>query len=61
MEHIRQKMNTSANKSDVAYTVVITDGYTDLTTHPSIVEHPDLFEIVDVDLPTEYQFLNYTG
>ena len=61
MEHIRQKLNASANKSDVAYTVVVTDGYTDLTTHPSIVEHPDLFEIVDVDLPTEYQFLNYTG
>jgi len=61
MEHIRQKLNASANKSDVAYTVVVTDGYTDLTTHPSIVENPDLFEIANVDLPTEYQFLNYTG
>lgn len=61
MEHIRQIMNLTVNKQDVAYTVVITDGYADLTTHPSIVEHPDLFEIVDVDLPTEYQFLNYTG
>jgi hypothetical protein len=61
MEHIRQKLNASANKSDVAYTVVVTDGYTDLTTHPSIVEHPDLFEIANADLPTEYQFLNYTG
>jgi len=61
MEHIRQKLDLSANKWEVAYTVVVTDGYTDLTTHPSIVEHPDLFEIVDVDLPTEYQFLNYTG
>ena len=61
MEHIRQKLDLSANKGEVAYTVVITDGYTDLTTHPSIVEHPDLFEIVDVDLPTEYQFLNYIG
>ena len=59
MEHIRQKLDLSANKSEVAYTVVITDGYTDLTTHPSIVEHPEIFEIVDVDLPEFYQFLNY--
>lgn len=61
MEHIRQIINSTTNKQEIAYTVVITDGYTDLTTHPSIVEHPDLFEIVDVDLPNEYQFLNYTG
>lgn len=61
MEHIRQKINLTANKLESIYTVVITDGYTDLTTHPSIVEHPTIFEIVDVELPTEYQFLNYNG
>jgi hypothetical protein len=61
MEHIRQKLDLTSNKLEIAYTVVITDGYTDLTTHPSIIEHPDLFEIVDVELPTEYQFLNYNG
>ena len=61
MEHIRQKLDLSANKLEVVYTLVVTTGYTDLTTHPSIVEHPDLFEIVDVDLPDFYQFLNYNG
>jgi len=55
MAHIIQKNNGGV------YTVVITDGYTDLTTHPSIVEHPDLFEIATNDLPTEYQLLNYDG
>lgn len=61
MEHIRQIMNSSTGKQEIVYTVVITTGYTDLTTHPSIVEHPDLFEIVDIELPSEYQLLNYTG
>ena len=55
MAHIIQKNNGGV------YTVVITDGYTDLTTHPSIVEHPDLFELINIDLPTEYQLLNYDG
>ena len=41
------------------YTVVIAEG--DLSLHPSIVEHPDLFEIVEGDLPEFYQRLNYTG
>lgn len=53
MTHIIQKNNGGV------YTVVITDGYNDLTTHPSIVEHPDLFDIVDAELPTEYQYINY--
>jgi hypothetical protein len=62
MAHIRQKINLLKNKtiSDV-YTVVITDGYNDLNTHPSIVEHPDFFEIITTDLPQEYQLLNYDG
>ena len=59
MIHIRQILGQG--KVETAYTVVMTDGYTDLTTHPSIVEHPDIFEIVDVELPDEYQLLNYTG
>jgi hypothetical protein len=61
MAHIRQKIDLSTNKSQSVYTVVITDGYTDLNTHPSIVEHPDFFEIVTTDLPEEYQLLNYDG
>jgi hypothetical protein len=56
MAHIHQ-IGTTGN----GYTVVITNGYTDLTTHPSIVEHPDLFEIVETELPEIYQELNYTS
>jgi hypothetical protein len=54
-------MNSITGKQEIAYTIVITDGYTDLTTHPSIVEHPDLFEIVNIDIPEDCQFLNYIG
>jgi len=61
MEHIRQINNQTLGRQDVVYTVVITDGYTDLSTHPSVIEHPDLFEIVDSDIPEDHQLLNYTG
>lgn len=61
MEHIKQKTLGISSKQDEVYTVVITDGYTDLSLHPSIIEHPDLFEIVDQDIPEDHQLLNYTG
>lgn len=59
MIHIRQKLDLSA-KQEVAYTIVITDGWTEpLEQHPSIVEHPEIFEIVDAEIPENAQFLNY--
>ena len=57
MLHIRQK---NSNES-TTYTVVITTGYADedLDVHPSIMENPDLFEIVDGEIPSDAQFLKY--
>ena len=54
MIHIRQKDLTT-------YTVVVTEGWDKpLGEHPSIVEHPEVFEIVDCEIPTEnLQFLIY--
>ena len=53
MIHIRQKDLST-------YTVVITDEWTfPLEEHPSIVEHPEIFEIADCEIPEEHQYLNY--
>ena len=42
--------------------IVRTDNWTlPLSEHPSIVEHPDLFEIVDEDIPESPDYLVYTG
>lgn len=42
------------------YTVVNTDTWDgELETHPSIVDHPDWFEIVDCDIPNNAQYLIY--
>jgi hypothetical protein len=54
--HIRQK----GSSDNLTYTVVNTTGWVlTLEQHPSIVEHPDLFEIVDVDIPVDAQILDY--
>jgi hypothetical protein len=46
--------------SDVAYTVVDTTGWTlPLNEHPSIVENPEIFEIVDEEIPEHAQTLIY--
>ena len=59
MIHIRQK-NSSFNENE-AYTVVITDDWEDtLDTHPSIVDMPFFFEIVDCEIPSYAQYLIYT-
>ena len=52
-EHIHQIGTTGDT-----YTVVETD-FVDLTQHPSIIDHPELFEILDKDLPQKYQKLIY--
>lgn len=59
MEHIRQKLNLAAREIE-AYTVVITTDWTQpLSEHPSIVEHPEIFEITTDEIPENAQYLNY--
>jgi hypothetical protein len=59
MIHIRQKFDLSA-RQEIAYTVVVTDGWEQpLEEHPSIVEHPELFEIADNEIPENAQYLIY--
>lgn len=63
MRHIKQ-VDTTTRGEDIAYTVVITTGYggvnePPLEQHPSIVENPTLFVIVDQDIPSDAQYLNY--
>jgi len=53
MRHIRQ-INTVGTES---YTVVIANE--PLEQHPSIVNHPTLFEISEDDIPEIHQYLNY--
>ena len=53
MRHIRQ-INSVGTES---YTVVIANE--PLEQHPSIVNHPDLFEISEDDIPEIHQYLIY--
>jgi hypothetical protein len=60
MEHIRQKLNVSLKGVEIAYTVVDTSNWTlPLEEHPSIVEHPKLFEISNDEIPDNAQYLKY--
>lgn len=60
MEHIRQKINLALKGVDIAYTVVDTSNWTlPLNEHPSIVEHPELFEISNYAIPDNAQYLKY--
>lgn len=52
MKHIRQKIL-------IPYTVVVVAPGEDLETHASIVEHPEVFEISEDEIPSNAQFLNY--
>lgn len=59
MRHIRQKIDLSA-RGEVAYTIVNTENWSlTLEEHPSIVDHPELFEISEDEIPANYQILNY--
>jgi len=56
MRHIRQINSLGTN----TYTVVVTDGWDKpLEEHPSIVEHPELFEISEDAIPEYIQYLVY--
>ena len=58
MQHIRQ-IGSSFNPNE-SYIVVDTTNYAgDLEDHPSIIDHPNLFEIVDCDIPNNFQYLIY--
>ena len=60
MEHIRQKIDITNKAESIAYTVVDTIGWTlPLSQHPSIVDHPELFEISTDDIPDNAQYLKY--
>jgi hypothetical protein len=42
------------------YSVVITsDWNAPIEDHPSIVEHPELFELVDEDIPEHAEYMHY--
>jgi hypothetical protein len=53
MRHIRQ-INTIGQEY---YGVVIAEE--PLEEHPSVVNHPELFEISEDEIPEKHQFLNY--
>ena len=56
MKHIRQ-INSVGTDS---YTVVNTASWAlPLEEHPSIVEHPNLFEISEESIPEQHQYLTY--
>lgn len=58
--HIRQKIYVTNKDTDIAYTVVITTEWAlPLEQHPSIVEHPELFEISENEIPDNAQYLKY--
>ena len=60
MKHIRYIPSVETN----SYTIVISEGYggenePPLESHPSIVDHPELYEIIDCDIPEHHQYLIY--
>ena len=57
MRHIRQIMQ---NETDV-YTVVVVNENDILEQHQSIVDKPEIFEIVDCEIPEIHQRINYVG
>jgi hypothetical protein len=60
MEHIRQKIDVTNKGIEIAYTIVDTTNWIlPLSEHPSIVEHPELFEISNDVIPDNAQFLKY--
>jgi hypothetical protein len=61
MIHIRQKLDLTNKIGElIAYSVVYTSNWDrPLEEHPSIVENPDVFEIVDEEVPSHAQTLIY--
>ena len=58
--HIRYKINLSNKSNNITYTIVNTNNWTlPLNQHPSIVDHPELFEITEDEIPENAEKLNY--
>ena len=56
MKHIRQINTVNTN----TYTIVKTDDWDKpLEEHPSVVEHPESFEVADCEIPEYIQYLIY--
>ena len=56
MKHIRQINSVGTN----TYTIVITkDWDKPLEEHPSVVQHPETFEVSDSEPPSYVQYVNY--
>jgi hypothetical protein len=55
MAHIHQK-----NTEGISYTYVVIET-DDINNHPCLIEHPELFEIVDGDPPEIAHKLNYSS
>jgi hypothetical protein len=58
MIHIRQ-IKSSTIPGEVYSVVVTKDWNKPLEEHPSIVEHPELFEIADCDIPNHSEYMIY--
>lgn len=58
MIHIRQK-NSSIISGQVYSVVVTKDWNKPLEEHPSIIEHPETFEIADCEIPNHAEFMIY--
>jgi hypothetical protein len=58
MWHIRAKNSTYTPGE--TYSVVDTEGWLQpLNEHPSVVEHPEWYEMVDAEIPSWYQLTKY--
>jgi hypothetical protein len=56
MKHIRAIATINTN----TYTIVKTDDWTQpLEEHPCILEHPELYEVADCEIPSYIQYLIY--
>jgi hypothetical protein len=59
MIHIRYK--DSSFQPNETYTVVVTDDWHQpLEIHPSLIQHPEWYEIADCEIPAHAQYLIYT-
>lgn len=55
MRHIRTKINDVPSPTNrLVYGIVVVDNYTGpLEEHPVLTEYPDIYELVDEDIPTD--------
>jgi hypothetical protein len=58
MKHIRQR-NSSTIPGEVYAVVITTDWNKPLEEHPSVVEHPEMFEVADCEIPDYIVHINY--